>query len=175
MPARSVRSADENLVARCLAGDEAAWKELEARLLECAHRVLAWVNKALREELIVDALRSLFLHKARLEAFLRSDRSLTGYLGYLLQRERKHHYQELARRRRQLARLARKKLREPEGLLFPEEVLEELDKRLTPAEKRYWQWRQLPEPKDPPPVGPAYARQLERHIWRKARSIVYGP
>jgi hypothetical protein len=157
MPAREDRSADRDLVARCLAGDQPAWEELYSRARECAQRVLSSANKALRDE-------------------ISSDRALDPYLRYLLRREQKHYYQDLARRRRQLARLARKKAQRPEELFLPEEMLEELEKRLTPAEKRYWQWRQLPEPKGAPPfpLSRSYARQLEHRIWQKARRIVYG-
>jgi nitric oxide reductase activation protein len=154
--------ADQLLVTQCRARDPAAWEQLYARWRERGQTVLPKalskdaVNKALMDELIEDTLTNLFLNEGQLDSFLRSRRSLNDCLDYLLNRAVKHYYQERARHKRREVPLPFAKLAQIAEIRWLPSVEEELLQRLTPTEKKYFEWRRLPAEKTPP--CPGFAR-----------------
>ena len=172
----SNRSADQLLVRQCQARDQAAWKELDARLRKVAQDVLP---KALKQdavktdELIQETLTALFRQKGALDACSRSADHLDKFLKHLLNRARNHYYRERDRRRRrelllphsELAKLTASK--SPTGI--NPELIQRLAESLTPAEKTYLDWAlaQRQEP-SPCPYSASYARQLRGRIRKKA-------
>ncbi len=173
--------ADQILVTQCQAGDPATWEQLLARLRERGQHVLPKalskdaIDKALRDELIEDTLTNLFLNQQLLDSFLRSRRRLNDYLDYLLNRAVKRHYQKRARRMRHEVLLSLPKLAKLIEVRWLPSIQEELLKRLTPAERRYFDWARLPHEQTPPcPVTKTYARQLEHRILKKARRLLSG-
>ena len=182
MPAPVSPLPDPILVAQCQGGNPAAWEQLRSRLLERASIVLRRplagrpVKKAAREERTADVLGALFLRKRLFESHVRSGGSLDGFLDYLLQRQAKHYYQGLAREKARRARLARTKSHLLEESALQPGIVEDLRKLLTPAERRYLEWRLQPEAEGvlSRPISASYARKLAQRIREKARKLSHG-
>jgi hypothetical protein len=181
MPANKNRPADQLLVAQCQAGNRAAWEQLHARLRDRAPTVLDEalghdaLNQALREEITVDVLTDLFVHKRLLLAYRPGSQSLDRYLDYLLRRQVHRYYQPAARHGQQHARLAQEKGHEPEEIPLPPGALEELIQQLTDTEKSYLEWQMLPpQEASPCPFSAEHARKLDYRIRKKVHSLFHG-
>ncbi|HLJ92191.1 MAG TPA: hypothetical protein VKU02_03265 [Gemmataceae bacterium] len=173
-------TADRLLVRQCQAGDPQAWEELEARVRERGQEILpkalgeAAGDKALMEEMIVDTLEALFTNEAVLEAFAGSGRTFDGFLGFLLNRMVKRHYQRWRRHLRRERHLPFGKLAKLVEVRWLPSMEQELLDRLTEAEKTYYEWAQRPHVDTPPcPFSASYVRQLQRRIAKKARRLFY--
>jgi hypothetical protein len=181
MPDRRDLTADKLLVSQCQANDDAAWKQLHARLLDRAQKILHKAlggdkaNRALVEELTVDTLSVLFVNKRLLEAFQTSDGTLDEFLDYLLNRAVNHYFQVRARRRRREVPLSSAIMGELVTAILRPGIEEELVERLTPAERKYYDWRRLPQAEEavPCPFSAAYARQLQHRIVEKALGLLF--
>lgn len=178
MPVCHEYAVDQLLVSQCQIGDEPAWEQLQARLRGRAQFVLHrnGADEALVEELTVDTFTVLFLNKRLLNAFPRSGRSLNDFLDYLLRRAVKHYYQVRARHKRREVPLSDAIIAELVAVSLPPGFQDELVQRLTPVEKKYYDWRRWPQADGaaPCPFADPYSRQLKHRIVEKALGVLFG-
>jgi len=172
--------ADRLLIQDCMAGKDAAWRQLNERIGQ-RMRALALGklrgerrNKTLIEELAADLLTSFFLNRDLLQAHLRFGRNLNRYLDFLISRAIRSHYKNLGRHKRHEAHLCDAQLADLRGTCLPADLMPELFEILTPAENKYLLWIFHGDPLSGPscPLRRAYARQLEHRIALKVRRLL---
>jgi hypothetical protein len=180
-PEPSSSSSDRTLIEECLAGKEAAWEQLNGRLLErmeaTAFKALGRdvANKALMEELAVDLVSTFFLNRRLLEAIHTTVRTLDSFFDFLIYRAAKNYYRKRAWHQRREVQLSNAHLAVDMPCL-PAGFLPELYEVLTPAERKYLQWLETPDQggEQPCPYGPTYARQLKHRVMCKVLRLLHG-
>ena len=177
MSPREQDPAERRLVEDCLAGKREAWEEVYDRLLRRAPSAIYRARKSAKryapEEIAGEVWVCLRDDKEKLQAFLHGTKRLDAFLDSQLWSTVRHQAQAEKRRDQGRVPLSQTHVRDLRITGLPLDIREELDKRLTRAEKKYLDAREkAPEGAPPYRISDRYARTLEESIERKLRELL---